>query len=184
MISDRERASGRLAFFRIQHNAVYAPSAPDFASVSNGVNAVLLATKAVADTLPLSACASEPLLRVERASEVKRLPIVRSIVIKGEPVFDPSRETLGDQILNGMNRLHWQTRESVIQQQLLFAMGTRVSPSVLAESARLLRSRPYLMEASIKVRNPCESEVDVEVTTRDAWSSNAPVGTESFGRKQ
>ena len=131
---------------------------------------VLLATKAVADTLPLSACASEPLLRVERASEVKRLPIVRSIVIRGEPVFDPSRETLGDQILNGMNRLHWQTRDSVIKQQLLFAMGTRVSPSVLAESARLLRSRPYLMEASIKVRNPCESEVDVEVTTRDAWS--------------
>jgi hypothetical protein len=69
-----------------------------------------------------------------------------------------------------MNRLHWQTRDSVIKQQLLFAMGTRVSPSVLAESARLLRSRPYLMEASIKVRNPCESEVDVEVTTRDAWS--------------
>jgi len=131
---------------------------------------VLLATKAVADTVPLSACASEPLLRVERTSEVKRLPIVRSIVIKGEPVFDPSRETLGDQILNGMNRLHWQTRDSVIKQQLLFAMGTRVSPSVLAESARLLRSRPYLMEASIKVRNPCESEVDVEVTTRDAWS--------------
>ena len=131
---------------------------------------VLLATKTVADTVPLSACASEPLLRVERTSEVKRLPIVRSIVIKGEPVFDPSRETLGDQILNGMNRLHWQTRDSVIKQQLLFAMGTRVSPSVLAESARLLRSRPYLMEASIKVRNPCESEVDVEVTTRDAWS--------------
>ena len=131
---------------------------------------VLFATKAVADTVPLSACASEPLLRVERTSEVKRLPIVRSIVIKGEPVFDPSRETLGDQILNGMNRLHWQTRDSVIKQQLLFAMGTRVSPSVLAESARLLRSRPYLMEASIKVRNPCESEVDVEVTTRDAWS--------------
>ena len=90
---------------------------------------VLLATKAVADTVPLSACASEPLLRVERTSEVKRLPIVRSIVIKGEPVFDPSRETLGDQILNGMNRLHWQTRDSVIKQQLLFAMGTRVSPS-------------------------------------------------------
>ena len=131
---------------------------------------VLFATKAVADTVPLSACASEPLLRVERTSEVKRLPIVRSIVIKGEPVFDPSRETLGDQILNGMNRLHWQTRDSVIKQQLLFAMGTRVSPSVLAESARLLRSRPYLMAASIKVRNPCESEVDVEVTTRDAWS--------------
>ena len=103
-------------------------------------------------------------------ASVKRLPIVRAIVIKGEPVFDPSRETLGDEILAGLNRLHWQTRESVIRPQLLFEVGSTLSPAALAESARLLRSRPYLMEASIKVRNPCESEVDVEVTTHDAWS--------------
>ena len=37
MISDRERASGRLAFFRIQHNAVDAPTSPDSTSISNGV---------------------------------------------------------------------------------------------------------------------------------------------------
>ena len=103
-------------------------------------------------------------------ASVKRLPIVRAIVMKGEPVFDPSRETLGDEILAGLNRLHWQTRESVIRPQLLFEVGSTLSPAALAESARLLRSRPYLMEASIKVRNPCESEVDVEVTTHDAWS--------------
>ena len=103
-------------------------------------------------------------------ASVKRLPIVRAIVIKGAPVFDPSRETLGDEILAGLNRLHWQTRESVIRPQLLFEVGSTLSPAALAESARLLRSRPYLMEASIKVRNPCESEVDVEVITHDAWS--------------
>ncbi len=131
---------------------------------------VILATKTVADTLPVLECASEPSQRVERTLAVKRLPIVRAIVIKGEPVFDPSRETLGDEILAGLNRLHWQTRESVIRPQLLFEVGSTLSPAALAESARLLRSRPYLMEASIKVRNPCESEVDVEVTTHDAWS--------------
>jgi len=103
-------------------------------------------------------------------ASVERLPIVRAIVIKGEPVFDPSRETLGDEFLAGLNRLHWQTRESVIKPQLLFEVGSTLSPAALAESARLLRSRPYLMDASIKVRNPCESEVDVEVTTQDAWS--------------
>ena len=96
--------------------------------------------------------------------------LVRSIVLTGEPVFDPNRETLGDEILAGLNRLHWQTRESVIKSQLLFEVGSTLSPAALAESARLLRSRPYLMEASIKVRNPCGSEVDVEVTSHDAWS--------------
>ena len=131
---------------------------------------VILATKAVADSSPVSECASEPSQRVERTLAVKRLPIVRAIVMKGEPVFDPSRETFGDEILAGLNRLHWQTRESVIKSQLLFEVGSTLSPAALAESARLLRSRPYLMEASIKVRNPCGSEVDVEVTSHDAWS--------------
>jgi len=96
--------------------------------------------------------------------------LVRSIVLTGEPVFDPNRETLGDEILAGLNRLHWQTRESVIKDQLLFDVGSTVSPAVLAESARLLRSRPYLMDADIKVQNPCEREADIKVTTRDAWS--------------
>lgn len=134
------------------------------------VSPVILATKTVADTLPVSECASEPSQPVERTLAVERLPIVRAIVMKGEPVFDPSRETLGDQILNDMNRLHWQTRESVIKRQLLFEVGSTLSPAALAESARLLRSRPYLMDAGINVQNPCEPEVDIEVITHDAWS--------------
>ena len=78
---------------------------------------VILVTKAVADTLPVSECASEPSQRVERALAIKRLPIVRAIVMKGEPVFDPSRETLGDEILAGLKLLHWQTRDKPHQQQ-------------------------------------------------------------------
>ena len=58
----------------------------------------------------------------------------------------------------------------MIKDQLLFDVGSTVSPAVLAESARLLRSRPYLMDADIEVQNPCEREADIKVTTRDAWS--------------
>ena len=114
-------------------------------------------------------------------ASIKRLPVVRSILIRGEPVFDPSRETLGDEILAGMNRLHWQTRESVIKRQLLFEVGSNLSPAALAESARLLRSRPYLMDAGINVQNPCEPEVDIEVTTRDAWSLTPRVALNRSG---
>ena len=115
------------------------------------------------------------------AFAVNRLQVVRSIIMTGEPVFDPRRKTFGDQILGGMNRLHWQTRESVIKQQLLFAEGSTLSPSALAESARLLRSRPYLMDAVINVQNPCEPEVDIEVITRDAWSLTPRVALNRSG---
>ena len=115
------------------------------------------------------------------ALAVNRLKVVRSIVMTGEPVFDPRRKTFGDQILGGMNRLHWQTRESVIKQQLLFTEGLTLSPSALAESARLLRSRPYLMDAGINVQNPCEPEVDIEVITRDAWSLTPRVALNRSG---
>jgi hypothetical protein len=47
---------------------------------------VILATKTVADSLPVSECISEPSRRVERTLAVERLPIVGAIVMKGEPV--------------------------------------------------------------------------------------------------
>ena len=128
------------------------------------------AASSAAETALSTECKSDSARVPLGTGSVKRLPIVRAIVMKGEPVFDPSRETLGDEMLAGLNRLHWQTRESVIKRQLLFEVGSNLSPAALAESARLLRSRPYLMDADIKVQNPCEREVEIKVTTRDAWS--------------
>jgi hypothetical protein len=146
-----------------------------------GLTPWTLASSAVLGSMPVSDCDARVAGSSDNALGVKSSKVVRSIVIMGEPVFDPSRETLGDQILGGLNRLHWQTRESVIKQQLLFEVGSNLSPGALAESARLLRTRPYLMDAGINVRNPCEPEVDIEVTARDAWSLTPRVALNRSG---
>ena len=182
MISGRAGASGRLPFFFGRSNM---PSTPLHRQFLPLFLIVLTpwdtAAGAAPETVLSTECTVAATSVLPATASIKRLPVVRSILIRGEPVFDPSRETLGDQILNGMNRLHWQTRESVIKRQLLFEVGSNLSPAALAESARLLRSRPYLMDAGINVQNPCEPEVDIEVTTRDALSLTPRVALNRSG---
>jgi outer membrane protein assembly factor BamA len=78
------------------------------------------------------------------------------------------------------NRLHLQTRETTVAKQLLFREGDLYRASAIAESARILRSRRYLREASIRPIAYQEGFVDLEVTTQDVWSFNPGV---SFGRR-
>lgn len=78
------------------------------------------------------------------------------------------------------NRLHIETRDATIANQLLFREGDPYSASAVAESARILRSRRYLRDASIRPIAYQDGFVDLEVTTQDVWSFNPGF---SFGRK-
>ena len=78
------------------------------------------------------------------------------------------------------NRLHVQSHDATIANQLLFREGDLYRVSTVAESARILRSRRYLREASIRPIAWQDGFVDLEVTTQDVWSFNPGV---SFGRR-
>lgn len=69
------------------------------------------------------------------------------------------------------NKLHYQTRRETVARQLLFAEGDAFSQRVLDESERLLRSKPYLAEANIRVLQVCADEVWIRVRTADTWST-------------
>lgn len=68
------------------------------------------------------------------------------------------------------NRLHVRTRQSTIEQQLLFRPGDKFSRKKLDESERLLRSRRYLHFAAIRPVNYRDGRVDIVVETRDVWA--------------
>ena len=68
------------------------------------------------------------------------------------------------------NRLHIQTRPSVIERQLLFKPGDLVSVRVLEETERLLRSNRYLYDVHFRVIALHDGVVDIEVITRDTWT--------------
>jgi hypothetical protein len=78
------------------------------------------------------------------------------------------------------NRLHFQTRVSTLEDQLLFRSGDPYRARVLAESARLLRDTRYLRDARIRAVAFHDGVVDVEVTTQDVWTLSPGL---SFGHK-
>jgi hypothetical protein len=68
------------------------------------------------------------------------------------------------------DRLHFETRPSVVENFLLFHEGDEYRPDRLAETERNLRALHFLKSASVVASEPHDGVVDVTITTQDAWS--------------
>ena len=97
------------------------------------------------------------------------------------PVFDETNPAEDNALFRWGNRLHPMTRERVIRRLLLFEDGVPWEPRLVEESARLLRTQRYLYDADIRVVARCRDSVDVEVVTRDVWSSAPEVSFDRAG---
>ena len=62
------------------------------------------------------------------------------------------------------------TRDSVIEQQLLFASGDEFSKRLVEETERILRRNTFFYDASITPVNREDGTVDLQVNTRDVWT--------------
>jgi len=100
-------------------------------------------------------------------------------VIVGD-VFDTSIPGEDGWLYRTANKLHIDTREEVIRDQLLFKPGQPYRHRLVRETERLLRSNNYLYDASIVPVAYDGTTVDLEVRTRDVWTLNPGV---SFSRK-
>jgi len=107
---------------------------------------------------------------------------IGNIIITRRNVFDTSKPEEDIFVFRLANAFHATTRESVIQEQLLFKPGDVYSYRLLTESERFLRGNGYLVDAEIKpVRYDEENNVvDIEVITHDAWTFT---GSINFGRE-
>jgi hypothetical protein len=96
--------------------------------------------------------------------------IVGKILIDNKDVFDTSQPGENKSLFRLANRLHIITRDSVIEQQLLFRSGDKYSKRLLEESERLLRRNSYLFDAKITPIKYENGVVDLRVWTRDLWT--------------
>ena len=95
-------------------------------------------------------------------------------------VFDTSIEGEDSWAYRTANRLHIQTREYVVRDQLLFKPGDPYRHRLVLENERLLRANKYLYDADIVPVAYDGTTVDLEVRTRDVWTLNPGI---SFSRK-
>lgn len=95
---------------------------------------------------------------------------IGAIEFKTISVFDPENERDNSPLYLWLNKLHVNTRPSVVRAQLLFTEGEPLQRSLLEESERILRATPYLTKAYILPHTICDQRVDLLVVTQDAWT--------------
>lgn len=105
--------------------------------------------------------------------------VIGEVVIDNRDIFATDTPEEDTTLFRLANKLHIDTKKSVIAQQLLFRSGEKYSRQVIEESERLLRSRRYLADAHIYPFSYRDGRVDVRVRTREVWTLHPGI---SFGR--
>lgn len=108
-------------------------------------------------------------------------PVVRHVELDRRPIFSPAdQERLPWLPLDLVNRVHVDTRESVIRRELVFSEGEPLDLDELEESERKLRETNFFSEVEITTRSVAPDSVDVVVRTRELWTAAIDVSYKSF----
>jgi hypothetical protein len=96
--------------------------------------------------------------------------IVDSIVIDNRNIYDLADPRYRSILFRLANRMHFVTRERIIRQELLLAVGKPYSEELAAEMARNLRTRFPMNDAWVWAERTDSGRVIVYVETIDQWS--------------
>lgn len=94
---------------------------------------------------------------------------IGTIRVQTLDVFSPAEAVRGS-FYHLTDRLHIETRPSLIRSFLLFKEGEPYVPERLEETERNLRALSFLKSAKVTAEQPHDGVVDVTVVTQDSWS--------------
>ena len=100
--------------------------------------------------------------------------IIRNVRILELDVFDPMiRDTSvidTSWINKTLNKIHINTKEKYIRNNLIFKNGDKVNPYVLSDNERIIRNLPYIEDAKIILIPVSDETVDILLITKDKFS--------------
>ena len=96
--------------------------------------------------------------------------VIREIRVLPQSIFDLDIADENNWLFRTANKLHVETRPSVIEQLLLFKRGERVSVQKIDETERLLRNNRFIYDVDIRPVANADGSLDIEVVTRDTWT--------------
>lgn len=108
-------------------------------------------------------------------------PIIDSVEIRAENVFDLTQSKYDNFLFRLANKLHLITRPSVIRRELLLGKGDRFDTALVNESVRNLRQLPYLLKTDIYLEKGLEDENIMIVNTSDKWTTVGGVSLHRTG---
>lgn len=81
------------------------------------------------------------------------------------------------------NNLHTLTRHKIIRRDLLFGVGDRLDPELVARNKLLLQSRRYISDVDVRIEPDSldTTRVAVVIRTRDSWTIDADASVHSGG---
>jgi hypothetical protein len=110
--------------------------------------------------------------------------IINKIIIKKLDVFGPTITDTSAKPLTWVgkqgNKIHVQTKDFVIRENLLFKKGESINPYVIAENEHILRELPFIDNANIIVVPVSEDSVDVLVVTKDFFPYGINITTKKI----
>lgn len=124
----------------------------------------------------------KPVVKKNSFSKVKKIKfaafegkIIRNININS---FDPFGYTVNDStetpknfFLRTGNSLHVKTKKFAIKNLLLIRENQPLDSLLVKESARLIRSQPYISELLLEAKLVSKDSVDLSIRLLDSWSS-------------
>ncbi len=105
-------------------------------------------------------------------------PVVKAIELRRQSVFDSTETT--SWVTRLANKLHAETRASVVRNELLFRTGQSFDSGLVAESARNLRRMRIFRDVTIDTVTT-DSGLVARVTTRDGWTTSLDFSVQSSG---
>ena len=108
---------------------------------------------------------------------------ISEIVLDIENIFNLDLDGEKTGFHKTANKLHTKTKKNIISRELLFEENEVIENRVLAESERVLRSKPFVKDATIKPIAKCDDGIVVKVITKDNWSLQPSVSFGTSGGK-
>lgn len=94
---------------------------------------------------------------------------IRAVAVERQSIYYPDEDDSDGRfrrlVHTVANRLHHRTREGFVRGELLFGPGDCLDPFLVSESARILRSYPFIAEADARIEGD-----SVVVETQDEWT--------------
>lgn len=153
-------------------------------TIATSVLAIFVSATSFAE-LTASTVTTAPIGNVSDPLDLRLLEssgaVIGHVRISNNNVFDLDDPEEDKALFRFANRAHVKTRPSVIQQQLLFAPGDKLSVQTLEETERLIRGNRYIQAASVRPVSNNNGIVDVEVETSDVWTLMPKVAVSRSG---